>query len=141
MPDTLPARLNAYARSGFRRPFEMRYPENSSKLSSGIGSPAMPNIIKANSPTYPYCTIQSRTNSISRHCENSSRRLRYDSDMAQMANQLIEVACPCCGATLRIDPETRAVIHHHEPEKKPLIEDLHTAVQQLKGEADRRSDV
>jgi hypothetical protein len=61
--------------------------------------------------------------------------------MAQMANQLIEVACPCCGATLRIDPETRAVIHHHEPEKKPLIEDLHTAVQQLKGEADRRSDV
>jgi hypothetical protein len=61
--------------------------------------------------------------------------------MAQTANQLIEVACPCCGATLRIDSETRAVIQHREPEKKPLIEDLQAAVQQLKGEADRRSEV
>lgn len=55
--------------------------------------------------------------------------------------ELIEVACPCCGATLRIDPETRAVIHHKEPEKKPLIEDLQAAVQQLKGEAERRNDI
>lgn len=61
--------------------------------------------------------------------------------MAQTGNQLIEVACPCCGATLRIDSETKAVIQHREPEKKPLIEDLQAAVQQLKGEADRRSEV
>jgi hypothetical protein len=33
------------------------------------------------------------------------------------------------------------VIHHREPEKKPLIEDLKAAVQQLKGEAERRNDV
>jgi hypothetical protein len=37
--------------------------------------------------------------------------------------------------------ETHAVIQHHEPEKKPAIEDLHAAVQQLKGEADRRNDI
>lgn len=61
--------------------------------------------------------------------------------MAQTANQLIEVACPCCGATLRIDPETRAVLHHREPEKKPLIEDLQAAVQQLKGEEGRRNEM
>ena len=61
--------------------------------------------------------------------------------MAQTANQLIEVACPCCGATLRIDPETRAVIQHREPERKPLIEDLQAAVQQLKGEEGRRSEI
>src|SRR5947209_8047214 len=61
--------------------------------------------------------------------------------MAIQPSDLIEIECPCCGSTLRIDPETRAVLHHKEPEKKPLIEDLHAAVQQLKGEADRRNDV
>jgi hypothetical protein len=61
--------------------------------------------------------------------------------MAERASDLIEVLCPCCGSALQIDPETRVVIQHREPEKKPLIEDLHSAVQQLKGEADRRNDV
>lgn len=60
--------------------------------------------------------------------------------MAHPANPLIEVKCPCCGAVLRIDRETQAVIHHQEAEKKPIIEDLQAAVQQLKGEAARRND-
>jgi hypothetical protein len=58
--------------------------------------------------------------------------------MANSASRLFEVKCPCCGSTLQIDPETEVIIQHHEPEKKPVIEDLQTAVQQLKGEADRR---
>jgi hypothetical protein len=53
---------------------------------------------------------------------------------------MFEVACPCCGAALHIDSETKVVIHHKEPEKKPLIEDLQTAVQQLKGEAAKRNE-
>jgi hypothetical protein len=61
--------------------------------------------------------------------------------MAEGASELIDVLCPCCGSTLQIDPETKLVIQHREPEKKPLIEDLHSAVQQLKGDADRRNDV
>jgi len=61
--------------------------------------------------------------------------------MAQSTSSLFEVKCPCCGASLHIDAETQAVIRHTEPVKKPLIEDLHVAVQQLKGEADRRNDV
>ena len=60
--------------------------------------------------------------------------MRYDSDMV-----LFDVLCPCCGATLRVDPETQAVIHHREPEKKAPIEDLQAAVQSLKGEAARRN--
>ena len=67
--------------------------------------------------------------------------MRYDSVMAQSATPLLEVKCPCCSAVLRIDVETQAVIQHVEPEKKPLIEDLQAAVQQLKGEAARRNDV
>ena len=61
--------------------------------------------------------------------------------MAKRANELIEVLCPCCGSTLQVDPEMKLVIQHREPERKPLIEDLHSAVQQLKGDADRRNEV
>ena len=57
------------------------------------------------------------------------------------ASKFLEVECPCCGATLHVDLETRAVIRHQEPEKKPIIEDLQAAVQQLKGEAERRNDI
>lgn len=53
---------------------------------------------------------------------------------------LFEIRCPCCEATLKIDPETRAVIAHQEPEKPPVIEDLSAAVQKLKGEAGRREE-
>lgn len=60
--------------------------------------------------------------------------------MPKRTSQVIEVECPCCGSTLQIDIETKAVIRHCEPEKKPMIEDLHTAVQQLKGEAERRNE-
>jgi hypothetical protein len=61
--------------------------------------------------------------------------------MARTLDQLIEVECPCCGSTLRIDPETKAIIQHREPEKKPLIDDLHAAVAQLKGDAERRNEI
>jgi hypothetical protein len=61
--------------------------------------------------------------------------------MADSVSDIFEVQCPCCGSTLRIDPETQVIIQHHEPEKKPVIEDLHVAAEQLKGEAQRRNDI
>ena len=61
--------------------------------------------------------------------------------MAKSESRAFDVECPCCGATLKIDPETQIVLHHREPERKPAIEDLHAAVQQLKGDAERRNDV
>jgi hypothetical protein len=67
--------------------------------------------------------------------------LRYDSSMAEPTSNLIKVACPCCGATLQIDPETEVVIHHKAPERAPAIEDLHVAAQQLKEEAARRNEM
>lgn len=67
--------------------------------------------------------------------------MRYDSPMANQATGILEVKCPCCGSTLQIDAELQIVLNHREPEKKPAIEDLHLAVEQLKGEADRRNDV
>jgi hypothetical protein len=61
--------------------------------------------------------------------------------MANSTGQIFEVKCPCCDSLLQIDSELQMVINHREPEKKPLIENLTEAVQQLKGEAARRNDV
>jgi hypothetical protein len=57
-----------------------------------------------------------------------------------MARELIEVICPCCLSTLKIDAEFRAVISHTEPERKPVIEDLAVEVAKLKGAAGRREE-
>lgn len=67
--------------------------------------------------------------------------MRYDSVMANEAGKIIDIKCPCCSTTLQIDTDLELVLNHKEPEKKPLIEDLQAAVQQLKGEEARRNDV
>ncbi len=54
---------------------------------------------------------------------------------------LFEVDCPCCGATLKIDPSTRAVISHKAKEKPREVEDLTEAVERLKGESARREEL
>ncbi len=61
--------------------------------------------------------------------------------MAKAKLALFEVACPCCGATLKIDPETHAVISHKEKERPRAIEDIAAEVQKLKGESARREEV
>ncbi|MEP6533776.1 MAG: hypothetical protein ABJF23_00550 [Bryobacteraceae bacterium] len=58
-----------------------------------------------------------------------------------MAKEIIEVDCPCCRTTLKIDTVTAVVISHKQPEKPPAIEDLASAVANLKGEAARREEV
>ena len=61
--------------------------------------------------------------------------------MPSARSSLFEIECPCCSSTLKIDPETRAVIAHVEKEKPPPIEDLSVAVAKLKGESARREEV
>ena len=58
-----------------------------------------------------------------------------------MAQTMFEVACPCCEAILKIDPETRAVIAHTVPGKPLPIEDLAAEVAKLKGAGDRREQL
>ncbi len=60
--------------------------------------------------------------------------------MATGKGGLIEVRCPCCEATLQIDPELKAVIRHQEHKKPPPIEDIGAAVQKLRGEEARRGE-
>jgi hypothetical protein len=58
-----------------------------------------------------------------------------------MAKGMFEVACPCCEAILKIDPETRAVIAHTVPVKPPPIEDLASEVAKLKEAGARHDEV
>ena len=52
--------------------------------------------------------------------------------------KLMEIACPCCEAKLKVDIVTEAVITYEAKKKAPPIEDFAKAVQNLKGEAARR---
>ena len=61
--------------------------------------------------------------------------------MTKGKRELVEVQCPCCDATLQIDPELKVVISHREAKKPAPIEDIGLAVQKLKGEEARRSEV
>lgn len=61
--------------------------------------------------------------------------------MGKSKRELIEIRCPCCEATLKIDPELKAVISHQEYVKPRSIEDMETAVQKLRGEEARRGEV
>ena len=54
---------------------------------------------------------------------------------------MFEVACPCCEAILKIDPETQVVIAHTVKEKPRPIEDLEAEVAKLKGAGARREEV
>jgi hypothetical protein len=58
-----------------------------------------------------------------------------------MAKATIDVECPCCRASLKIDAKTGAVLTHKAPVKTPAIEDIGAAVHALKGEAARREEV
>ena len=49
-----------------------------------------------------------------------------------------DVKCPCCQATLTIDAEVRAVLHHAPPPKTGPAASLDTAMERLKGEQARR---
>ncbi|HME09929.1 MAG TPA: hypothetical protein VKG25_22915 [Bryobacteraceae bacterium] len=59
---------------------------------------------------------------------------------ARGKNELVEVKCPCCEATLFVDPQLKSVIRYEEAKKRPVFEDMSEAVQKLKGEEARRSE-
>ena len=52
----------------------------------------------------------------------------------------IQVVCPCCSATLTIDPSLPAVLNHKLPARPQLIAELKNAAQFVKEEATRRDE-
>jgi hypothetical protein len=56
-----------------------------------------------------------------------------------LSDQAFEVTCPDCGAMLKIDPVTRAIIGHTPAPRKRMFEDFSDAAKAAR-EADARRD-
>jgi hypothetical protein len=54
--------------------------------------------------------------------------------------KLIDVLCPCCQASLQVDPVTQAVITFKAAEKPRELADIETGLERLKGAAARREE-
>ncbi len=58
-----------------------------------------------------------------------------------LSDEVFEVMCPECGAMLKVDPVTRAVISHTAAPRKKTFEDFGEAKRALKEADQRREDV
>ncbi len=58
-----------------------------------------------------------------------------------LSDEVFEVMCPDCGAMLRIDPVTRAIVGHTSAPRKKTFEDFGQAKQALKEADERRESV
>ena len=54
---------------------------------------------------------------------------------------IFELACPCCGAVMKIDPQTKAVISHVAPVKPKTFNDLDDAARAMKEQDSRRDSI
>ncbi len=55
--------------------------------------------------------------------------------------EAFEVGCPCCGAVLKVDPATRAVISHVAPLKPKMFADLEGAAQAMREQDTRKESL
>ncbi len=55
--------------------------------------------------------------------------------------QAFEVTCPCCGAVLKVDAESEAVIAHTAPVKPKTFNDIEEAARAMKEQDSRRESI
>lgn len=58
--------------------------------------------------------------------------------MAAKDARVFEISCPDCGAILKVDPATRAVIAHTPAPRKKTFEDFEAATRALKDQEERK---
>jgi len=61
--------------------------------------------------------------------------------MAKTKEKIFEVACPDCGAMLRIDAATGLVVSHTPAPRKRMFEDLETAAQAMREQDVRKESL
>jgi hypothetical protein len=60
---------------------------------------------------------------------------------AKSSPELFEVGCPCCGAVLKVDPETKAVISHVAPVKPKMFNDFDAAAKAMREQEGRKESI
>jgi len=66
--------------------------------------------------------------------------LRYDSSVAKHESNF-DLTCPCCGAVLKVDVATKAVISHTAPVKPRTFNDMEEAARALREHDNRRESI
>jgi hypothetical protein len=61
--------------------------------------------------------------------------------MAEAKEKIFEVACPDCGAMLRIDATTGLLVSHTSAPRKRMFEDLETAAQAMRAQDERKESI
>jgi hypothetical protein len=61
--------------------------------------------------------------------------------MPDLPSNAFDVTCPDCGAVLRIDPETHAVVSHTSAPRKRMFEDFETAAKAMRQQDDRKESI
>src|ERR1700747_3290998 len=60
---------------------------------------------------------------------------------AKSSSELFEVACPCCSAVLKVDPDTKAVISHMAPVKPKPFSDFEAAAKAMREQEGRKESI
>ena len=61
--------------------------------------------------------------------------------MAAKSQQVLEIACPDCGAMMKIDVATRAVIAHTPAPRKRTFEDFDQATRAMREQEERKESL
>jgi hypothetical protein len=61
--------------------------------------------------------------------------------MAKKKQDIFEIACPDCGAMLRIDAETGVLVSHTSAPRKRMFEDLESAAQAMRDQNERKESI
>jgi hypothetical protein len=62
-------------------------------------------------------------------------------DMAKSKEKIWEIACPDCGAMLRVDGSTGLVVSHTPAPRKRMFEDLETAAKAMREQDERKESI
>jgi hypothetical protein len=62
-------------------------------------------------------------------------------EMANATERLFEVACPDCGAMIKIDATTGLVVSHTPAPRKRMFEDLETAAKAMREQDERKESI
>ena len=73
-----------------------------------------------------------------RTCQIRPQRIQFDLEMAKNKEKTFEVACPDCGAMLKIDVETGVLVSHTSALCKRMFEDLETAAKAMREHGETR---
>ena len=74
-------------------------------------------------------------------CQRWARAHKMSVEMAKDKDKTFEVACPDCGAMLKIDATTGLVVSHTPASRKRMFEDLETAAKAMREHGERTESI